>query len=327
MGIETEVNRREFVNRSLRAGLCAVGATGLGLWLASRNEHPQRVQAASSVRNYQIGFTGGEMPPMVVVENGSPEQLVDVAMKELGGMQRFISRGDVVVLKPNIGWDRVPQQAANTNPDLVKRVVELCFDAGAKKVIVTDVSCNDPRRCFQRSGIQASAGAVGAEVILPEEHRFRNYRLGGELLSVWPVLVPMIETDKIINLPIVKHHNLCRATLGLKNWYGMLGGRRNQLHQNIEMGITDLANFIRPTLTILDAYRILVSNGPQGGNLDDVRMVKMLIAGTDPVAIDSFGATLLGVEVGDLQYLNVAETRGLGEVDFNRLDVRNIKLA
>ncbi|MCL2877799.1 MAG: DUF362 domain-containing protein [Acidobacteria bacterium] len=324
---KTEENRREFLNRSLRAGLGAVGATGLGLWLASRSEHPQRVQAMSSVRNYQIAFADGRTPPMVIVENGSPAQLVDAAMKELGGMQRFISRGDVVVLKPNIGWDRVPQQAANTNPDLVKRVAELCFDAGAKKVVVTDVSCNDPRRCFQRSGIQASALAAGAEVILPEEHRFRNYRLGGELLSVWPVLVPMIETDKIINLPIVKHHNLCRATLGLKNWYGMLGGRRNQLHQNIEMGITDLANFIRPTLTILDAYRILVSNGPQGGNLDDVRTVKMLIAGTDPVAIDSFGATLLGVEVGGLPYLNLAATRGLGEVDFTGLDVRNIRLA
>ena len=324
MDNKADINRREFVNRSLRAGLGAVGATGLGLWLASRSEHPQRVRAASSIRNYQISFADGLTPPVVVVENGSPEQLVDAAMKELGGMQRFISRGDVVVLKPNIGWDRVPQQAANTNPDLVKRVAELCFDAGAKKVVVTDVSCNDPRRCFQRSGIAASAGAVGAEVILPEEHRFRNYRLGGELLSVWPVLVPMVETDKIINLPIVKHHNLCRATMGLKNWYGMLGGRRNQLHQNIEMGITDLANFIRPTLTILDAYRILVSNGPQGGNLDDVRTMKMLIAGTDPVAIDSFGATLLDIEPGSLEYLNVAEKRGLGTVDFTKLDVRRI---
>jgi len=327
MSSETNVNRREFVNRSLRAGLGAVGATGIGLWLASRSEHPQRVQAANTVRNYQISFADGQTPSMVVVENGSPEQLVDAAMKELGGMQRFISRGDVVVVKPNIGWDRVPQQAANTNPDLVKRVAELCFDAGAKKVIVTDVSCNDPRRCFQRSGIAASAGAVGAEVILPEEHRFRNYRLGGELLSVWPVLVPMVETDKIINLPIVKHHNLCRATLGLKNWYGMLGGRRNQLHQNIELGITDLANFIRPTLTILDAYRILISNGPQGGNLDDVRTMKMLIAGTDPVAIDSFGAALLDIEIGGLPYLNLAEKRGLGVVDYTGLDVRNIRLS
>ena len=326
MATETTTNRREFINRSLRAGLGAAGATGVGLWLASRSEHPQRVQAAASVRNYQITISG-EMPAVVVVTNGSPVQLVDKAMQELGGMEKFISRGDVVVLKPNIGWDRVPQQAANTNPDLVKRVVELCFAAGAKKVVVTDVSCNDPRRCFQRSGIAASSEAAGATVLLPEEHKFRDYRLGGELLSVWPIYTPMIEADKIINLPIVKHHNLCQATMGLKNWYGLLGGRRNQLHQNIELGITDLATFIRPTLTILDAYRILISNGPQGGNLDDVRTMKMLIAGTDPVAIDSFGATLLGIETGTLQYLNVAEQRGLGKVDFTQLNMRSLDIA
>ena len=326
MATETATNRREFINRSLRAGLGAAGVTGVGLWLASRNEHPQRVQAAASVRNYQIA-TPGEMPALVTVTNGLPAQLVDKAMQELGGMGKFISRGDVVVLKPNIGWDRVPQQAANTNPDLVKRVVELCFEAGAKKVVVTDVSCNDPRRCFQRSGIATSAEEAGATVLLPEEHKFRDYRLGGEVLSVWPIYTPMIEADKIINLPIVKHHNLCRATMGLKNWYGLLGGRRNQLHQNIELGITDLATFIRPTLTILDAYRILISNGPQGGNLNDVRTVKMLIAGTDPVAIDSFGATLLGIETGTLQYLNVAEQRGLGKVDFTQLNMRSLDIA
>ncbi|MDR1727120.1 MAG: DUF362 domain-containing protein [Acidobacteriota bacterium] len=329
MATETGTNRRQFIHRSLRAGLGAVGATGVGLWLASRSEHPQRVQAAASVRSYEIAVSGATPahPALVVVSGGEPAQLADRAMKELGGMGRFVSRGDVVVLKPNIGWDRVPQQAANTNPELVKRVAELCFDAGAKKVVVTDVSCNDPRRCFQRSGIQASASKAGATVLLPEEHKFRDFRLGGELLSVWPIYTPMVEADKIINLPIVKHHNLCRATMGLKNWYGLLGGRRNQLHQNIEMGITDLANFIRPTLTILDAYRILVSNGPQGGNLDDVRTMKMLAAGTDPVAIDSFGATLLGIEAGSLQYLNVAEKRGLGKVDFTKLDMRSLKLA
>jgi len=263
---------------------------------------------------------------MVVVENGSPDQLVDAAMKELGGMERFISRGDVVVLKPNIGWDRVPQQAANTNPDVVRRVAEHCFNAGARRVVVTDNSCNDPRRCFQRSGIQASALSAGAEVILPEEHRFRNHNLGGEILRVWPVLMPIMECDKIINIPIVKHHNLSRATLALKNWYGIIGGRRNQLHQNIDVGIADLGNFMRPTLTVLDAYRILISNGPQGGNLDDVRTIRILAAGTDQVAIDSFGATLLGIEMGTLSHVNASAARGLGEVDFTKLDVRNIKL-
>ena len=325
---QIEVNRREFVARSLRAGLCAVGATGVGAWFASRSIHPLNVQASTSsvARVYEIAFTDGETPPMVIVENGEPDQLVDAAMKELGGMERFVSRGDIVVLKPNIGWDRVPQQAANTNPDVVRRVAEHCFNAGAKKVVVTDVSCNDPRRCFQRSGIQASALSIGAEVILPEEHRFRDHQIGGEVLKKWPVFTPILETDKIINIPIVKHHNLSRATMGLKNWYGLLGGRRNQLHQNIETGIADLASFIRPTLTVLDAYRILVTNGPQGGNLNDVRMPRILAAGTDQIAVDSYGATLLGIDVGTLPHLNAAAARGLGEINFTKLDVRNIRL-
>ena len=318
-------NRREFINRSLRAGLAAAGASGIGLWLWSRNEHPQRAAAAANIRDFQVPVSDGA-PAVVTVANGAPQRMVDEALKALGGMERFISRGDVVVLKPNIGWDRTPQQAANTNPDLVKRVAELCFNAGAKKVVVTDVSCNDPRRCFQRSNIAKSAGEAGADVLLPEEHKFRDFRIGGELLSVWPIYTPIIEADKVINLPIVKHHNLCRATMGLKNWYGLLGGRRNQLHQNIELGITDLAAFLRPTLTILDAYRIMVSNGPQGGNLNDVRLMKMLIAGTDPVAVDSFGATLLEIQPGTLPYLNVAEQRGLGKVDFTQLNMKNVNL-
>jgi uncharacterized protein (DUF362 family) len=318
-------NRREFLGRSLRAGLGALGATGAGLWLWSRNHHPQQALSAAQIRNYQVRLSG-TYPTMVTVTNGSPSQLVVEAMKALGGMQRFVSRGDVVVLKPNIGWDRVPQQAANTNPEVVKKVAELCFDAGAKKVVVTDVSCNDARRCFQRSGIAPSAASVGATIILPEERKFRDYRLGGELLSVWPIYTPIIEADKIINLPIVKHHNLCHATMGLKNWYGMLGGRRNQLHQNIDMGVADLATFLRPTLTILDAYQILISNGPQGGNLNDVRMMRTIAAGTDPVAIDAFGATLLGLQPEQLGYLKVAQQRGLGRMDFTQLNLKKINL-
>jgi uncharacterized protein (DUF362 family) len=323
---EHKTNRREFLNRSLRAGLAAVGTSGAGLWLWSRSQHPQKGISAAQVRNYRVSLPEST-PVMVTVTNGTPGRLVEEAVKALGGMQRFISRGDIVVLKPNIGWDRVPQQAANTNPDVVRRVVELCFDAGAKKVVVTDVSCNDPRRCFQRSGIGTSASSAGATVVLPEERKFRDYRMGGELLSVWPVFTPIVEADKIINLPIVKHHNLCHATMGLKNWYGILGGRRNQLHQNIAVGVADLATFIRPTLTILDGYRVLVSNGPQGGNLNDVRLMKTIAAGTDPVAIDAYGATLLGLRAEQLPYLSIAQDRGLGRMNFEQLNVRRIDLA
>lgn len=322
---QDKTSRREFLNRSLRAGAAAVGVSGAGVWLWSRNEHPQKDVSAAQVRSYLVNVPTTN-PTMAVVTNGSPAQLVEEAVKAIGGMRQFVSRGDVVVLKPNIGWDRVPQQAANTNPDVVRKVVELCFDAGAAKVVVTDVSCNDPRRCFQRSGIAASAGAAGATVLLPEERKFRDFRLNGELLSVWPIYTPIVEADKVINLPIVKHHNLCRATLGMKNWYGMLGGRRNQLHQNIDVGVADLGSFLRPTLTILDAYRVLISNGPQGGNLNDVRTMKTIAAGTDPVAIDAFGASLLGLRADALPYLGIAQRRGLGRIDFEAMNVKRIAL-
>jgi uncharacterized protein (DUF362 family) len=323
---EEKTNRRDFLRRSSEAGLAALTAAGAGLWLRSRNRHPQREVSAAQVRAYQVRLPQ-PTPALVVVTGGSPGQLVLEALKALGGMRSFISRGDVVVLKPNIGWDRVPQQAANTNPEVVQTVARLCFDAGAKKVVVTDVSCNDPRRCFKRSGIASSAEAVGATVMLPEERRFRDYKLNGELLSVWPIYTPIVEADKVINLPIVKHHNLSHATMGMKNWYGLLGGRRNQLHQNIDMSVADLATFIRPTLTILDAYRVLVSNGPQGGNLDDVKLMKTVIAGIDPVAIDAYGATLLGLRAEQLPYITIAHQRGLGNKNYQELDMKKINLS
>ena len=322
---QEESSRRQFITRFFRAGLASLAASGTGLWLWSRNRRPHREASTLQVRSYLVSLPQ-TTPALVTVTGGSPKRLVTEAMNALGGMHRFISRGDIVVLKPNIGWDRVPRQAANTNPEVVGKVVELCLEAGAKKVIVTDVSCNDARRCFKRSGIARSAESMGATVILPEERKFRDFPINGELLSVWPIFTPIVEADKIINLPIVKHHNLCRATLGLKNWYGILGGRRNQLHQNIDLSIADLAAFIRPTLTILDAYRVLVSNGPQGGNMNDVKLMKSIAAGTDPVAIDAYGASLLGLRADQLPYLAIAQERGLGRTDFQGMNIKSIHL-
>ncbi len=318
-------DRRDFLKRSSRAGAGVAAACGLGLWLRSRSRHPGRILSTSQIRNYRIEIGSGQ-PQMAIVTGGNPASLAAAAIKALGGMQKFVARGDIVVLKPNIGWDRVPQQAANTNPDLVKAVVEMCFDAGAKRVVVTDVSCNDPRRCFMRSGIAGAAESAGAAVLLPEERKFRDYRIQGELLSVWPIYTPILEADKIINLPIVKHHNLSRATMGMKNWYGILGGRRNQLHQNIDLGIADLATFVRPTLTVLDAYRVLTANGPQGGNLNDVRLVKTVAAGVDPVAMDAFGATLLGLQPEEIPYIRIGHERGLGTMNVSELQVEHVSL-
>ena len=260
---------------------------------------------------------------MTVTQNAEPRALVAKALENLGGIRRFVSRQDVVVLKPNIAWDRTPEQAANTNPELVAEVVRQCWQAGAKRVIVTDVSCNEPRRCFQRSGIEAAARAEGAEVILPDPDHFREVDMGGVVLKSWPVFTPFLEADKIINLPIAKQHGLTGATLGMKNWYGILGGQRNRLHQQIHQSLVDLASFMLPTLTLMDCYRVLLRNGPTGGNLEDVALKKTLVAGTDPVAIDAYVAKAYwNLDPEQLPYLQMAAARGLGTVDFASLAVK-----
>ncbi len=321
------MTRREALLQLLRAGGVAAGAAGAAFWLSERSRRPVAGQAEAARRDHRVAASA-EWPALTVVQNGEPRELAEQAITNLGGMGRFVSKQDVVVLKPNIAWDRTPEQAANTNPDLVAAVVRQCWQAGAKRVIVTDVSCNEPRRCFQRSGIQAAARAEGAEVILPDPDRFREVDMGGVVLKNWPVFAPFLEADKLINLPIAKHHALTGATLGMKNWYGILGGQRNRLHQQIHQMLADLASFTLPTLTFLDCYRVLLRNGPTGGNLEDVALKKTLIAGTDPVAIDAYAAKAYwNLDAGQMPYLAMAAARGLGTVDFASLPVKVSQLS
>jgi uncharacterized protein (DUF362 family) len=233
----------------------------------------------------------------------------------------------VVVVKPNVGWDRTPEQAANTNPWIVAEVCRLCSDAGARKVIVTDVTINDPRLCFARSGIADAARAAGADVILPGERMFREVDLRGEVLSSWPVLEPFLNADKLINVPIAKHHSLTGVTLGFKNWYGVLGGPRHQLHQRIHESLADLADFMRPTLTVIDAYRVLMRNGPGGGNLADVALTKTVVAGTDPVALDAYVAKdYWDLDWHTLRYLKLASDRNLGSLNLESVRTRFVTM-
>jgi uncharacterized protein (DUF362 family) len=254
----------------------------------------------------------------------TPEQLVRRAIEAMGGMKRFVSRGDVVVIKPNIGWDRLPVHAANTSPDVVGAVIQMAFEAGAKKVTVADGSCNDPNRCFQRSGIWRKAYSLGAEVVLPAEHRFRTTRMKGEVLDEWPIFTTLVDADKVINVPVAKHHNLAKYTAAMKNWYGVLGGRRNRLHQNIDTSIADLATFMRPSLVVVDATRVLVRNGPQGGNIDDTRVMNTVVASVDQVAADAFGCTLIGQHRDNLPYLKMGHERGLGTMYWENLRVKEV---
>ena len=263
------MTRREAMLQLLRLGGVAAGAAGAAVWLSEHSFRPVPAQAEEARRDHRTA-ADPQWPHMTVVQNGEPRALVAKALENLGGIGRFVSRQDVVVIKPNIAWDRTPEQAANTNPEVVAEVVRQCWQAGAKRVIVTDVSCNEARRCFHRSGIQAAALAEHAEVILPDPELFREVDMGGVVLKSWPVFTPFLEADKIFNLPIAKHHVLTGATLGMKNWYGILGGERSRLHQQIHQSLTDLASFMLPTVTLIDCYRILLRNGPTGGNLEDV---------------------------------------------------------
>ncbi|MGD0801580.1 MAG: DUF362 domain-containing protein [Terracidiphilus sp.] len=315
------LTRREAMLQLLRVGGVAAGAVGAAVWLSKHSSHPVPAQAEQARRDHRIA-TDAQWPAMTVVQGGEPRALVQKALENLGSIHRFISRQDVVVIKPNIAWDRTPEQAANTNPDAVAEVVRQCWQAGAKRVIVTDVSCNEARRCFQRSGIQAAARAEGAEVILPDPELFREVDMGGVVLKSWPVFTPFLEADKIINMPIAKHHVLTGATLGMKNWYGILGGERNRLHQQIHQSLVDLASFMLPTVTLLDCYRILLRNGPTGGNLEDVALKKTMVAGTDPVAIDAYVAKAYwNLDPEHLPYLQMAAAHGLGTLDFDKLQV------
>lgn len=276
-------------------------------------------------RDYRLRGGPPELPQLVVARNATdPAVLVQKALDALGGMKRYVSRGDIVVVKPNIGWDRTPIHAANTNPGVVAAVVRLAYEAGAKKVVVTDASCNEPNRCFQRSGIWKAAYDMGAEVVLPAAHRFRGMRLKGEVLDDWPVFTPLVNADKVINVPVAKHHNLAKYTGAMKNWYGALGGRRNRLHQNIDVSIADLAHFIQPTLTVVDATRVLLRNGPQGGNVADAKDMFTVIATADQVAADAYGCRLIGRTAEEIPYLKMGQDRGLGTMNWQSLRVAEV---
>jgi uncharacterized protein (DUF362 family) len=245
-------------------------------------------------------------------------QLTTKAVEALGGMGRFVSRGDVVWVKPNIGWDKRPEQAANTNPDVVATLVELCLKAGAKRVLVTDNATNSAQRTFPRSGIQEAALKAGAECFFVDARKFRKMAIKGKVLTDWEVYSDAVEM-KLINVPIAKHHGLCKATLGMKNLMGAVGGPRNRLHQDLDRSLPDLAAFLKPTLVVMDAIRVLVANGPVGGNLADVKRFDTVIAGTDQVAIDAYTATLMGHKPNTIGYVAEAAARGLGTMDFDSL--------
>jgi uncharacterized protein (DUF362 family) len=245
----------------------------------------------------------------------------------MGGITRFISRGDVVVVKPNMGWDRAPQFAANTNPDLIAAVIHECLNAGAKTVKVFDRTCNNPLRCYTNSQIEEKARAAGAEVTQIRENRFVDKAINGEVVKEWSVYKDYLEADKVINVPIAKHHSLSRVTLGMKNLMGVLGGNRGDIHNEFNKKIVDIDRTILPSLTIIDAYRILTANGPVGGNLAHVKQARTLIMSPCIVCADYLALDLFGLKVEDVGVVSEALKRGLNKFDVKSLNVKRVRLS
>lgn len=284
---------------------------------------PRRLEAAAPALAIARYKSSPAAPDGIAEE---ARRLTRAGIEALGGMGRFVSKGQTVWIKPNISWDRRPEQAATTNPDVVATLVELCYQAGAKRVLLSDNPCNSAQRTFPRSGIQQAAEKAGAHVFFMDERKFRKMALNGKVLKEWPVYAEVVECDVLINVPIAKHHSLTTVTLGMKNLMGVVGGARERFHQNTELTLPDLAAFLKPKLIVLDAIRVLTGNGPVGGSLTDVKRKETVVAGADQVAVDAYGATLLGHKPQAIEHIVEAGRRGLGNINFEALSPKIIEV-
>ncbi len=315
MDMNNSITRRTALKRLLRisGSLALYGFSGWPL------NSPGPAWAQSKKRGFIVEGIGH-------TEGYPVKELTRRVFEAAGGIARFVSRGDVVVIKPNISWARRPELAATTNPEVLKALIELCYEAGAKKVRIADHTIHDARRCFAITGAGKVAKETNADLVYPRSSLMKGMKLHGHRLDVWPVFIPLVEADKVINLPVAKHHSLSTLTLGIKNWIGAVGGRRYALHQDIHQSVVDLAQFFNPTLTLIDATRIMIKNGPSGGSLTDVAIKNTLILSDDQVAADARAAMLFGYSPEEIGSISLGKKWGLGTDDFQQLDQKKVIL-
>lgn len=311
--------RRDFLARAAKAGALVAAAGGVGYWLHDPKGPPGRAAAETiSLPDFSLPKLGKRMS---IVTGSDRLKTIQRALQALGGIEQFVQRGDRVVLKVNAAFASPAALCATANPELVAEVARLCFAAGAASVIVADNPINDPHSCFVLSGIAKAAEAAGAKLVLPKASSFKPTTLAdARLIRDWPLFSePLQGATKLIGISPVKDHHRSGASLSMKNWYGLLGGRRNVFHQDIHTIISELARLVRPTMVILDGTTSMVTNGPTGGSLEDLKATNTMIVSTDQVAADAFGATLLGKTAADLTFIGKAAAAGVGTSDFESL--------
>jgi len=311
------VERRKFLIQVAKASAAALVVSGTGIWLANRrveeDETLYRIPDYSVPRDLLA-------QDFVVARGDDPQGMVEAAVRTMGGIDKFISPGDRVLIKPNVGFDRPPILGATTSPGVVAAVVRLCVEAGAGDVVVADNPINSPAASFARSGVGKAAKEAGGRVHYLSERDFKETMVGGVAITNFSAAVGILgNVSRVIGVPTLKDHNLSGMSFAMKNWYGLLGRGRNRFHQDIHNVIADLAFMLRPTLVIGDATRILMQNGPTGGSPSDVKPGGTIIVSTDAVAVDAFGIELLGRTIADCPSITLAAERGLGSANPNNL--------
>jgi uncharacterized protein (DUF362 family) len=314
-------NRRDFLLRLLK-GTISIGAVcSLSYWLYDPTG-PGIAKNQKRLVTLPDFSTAGLKGKMSIVTGLDRVKTINQGLEAFGGIETFVKQGDRVLLKVNAAFATPPILSATTNPQLMAELVRLCYKAGASTVIVADNPINDPTSCFSLTGIEEAAQSAGAEVFLPREGFFQPTTVpDGTLIRNWPILwEPFKKINKVIGVAPVKDHHRSGASMTMKNWYGLLGGRRNIFHQDIHTIIKELAIMVKPTLVVLDGTTTMMTNGPTGGSLEDLKETSTMIVSTDQVAADSFGATLLGKNPAELPYIGKAEAAGVGTADYESLN-------
>lgn len=301
------MKRREFLKVGITTGIASASAFGLTNQLIAQKD-----------LEYDL----------VAVKGGEPDIMFDKGIEAFGGMSKFIKKGQTVVVKPNIGWDVSPERAGNTNPQLVKRIIEHCFKAGAKDVYVFDHTCDDWIMSYETSGIEAAVKSAGGKIVSgASEKYYRKIKIPhGVRLKEDKVHQLILDSDVYINVPVLKNHGSAKLTICLKNQMGVNWDRRYWHKNDLHQCIADFATRIKPHLNIVDAYRVMQTRGPRGVSVEDVTLLKAQIISTDMVAADAAATKFFGFEPKEIPHIKIAHEMGVGNMEIDKLRIKRIQL-
>jgi uncharacterized protein (DUF362 family) len=285
----------------------------------------------AALKNNTISVSSA--PDLVAVMGGEPAVMLDRALAKFGGIKSFVKKGQIVVLKPNIGWDKTPDHAADTNPDLVAAMVKQCYSAGAKRVEVFDHTCNQWDRCYVNSGIKNAVESAGG-IMIPanDESFFRTVAIpNGVKLKQTAIHRSLLDCDVWFNMPILKNHGGAKMTISMKNYMGIVWDREYFHRTDLQQCIADVCTFHkRPALNIVDAYRIMFQNGPQGKSVADTALLKTLIVSPDIVAADAASVKFFNqvrkMNINEVSHIQMGQALHLGTEDLEKLRIDRIKI-